>query len=61
MEEQKKATVYVKDAAGKLEPRRVTIGLNNGTYVELLSSDLAAGDLGGGGDGRFVHRCINAE
>lgn len=43
-EERKMATVYVKSAAGKLEARRVATGLNNGTYVELLSGELSPGD-----------------
>jgi HlyD family secretion protein len=43
-EERKMATVYVKGLDGKLEARRVTTGLNNGTYVELLSGELSPGD-----------------
>ncbi|MBI5058599.1 efflux RND transporter periplasmic adaptor subunit [candidate division KSB1 bacterium] len=40
----KQATLFVKNAKGEPEPRRVQIGLNDGSYVELLDQNLSAGD-----------------
>jgi HlyD family secretion protein len=37
-------TVFTKSPAGKSEPRKVNIGLNDGTNVEIMAGDLAAGD-----------------
>lgn len=37
-------TVWVLTEADKLEPRRVRLGLSDGTYTEILDGDLAEGD-----------------
>jgi len=36
--------VYVKSPRGIPEPRRVRVGLNDGTYAEILSGELSPGD-----------------
>jgi HlyD family secretion protein len=41
---QNKATVYVKEKDGQPAPRRLTVGLNDGSYVEVVSGDLKEGD-----------------
>jgi HlyD family secretion protein len=38
------ATVFVRNKEGKPEARKITIGLNDGSYVELISNDLQQGD-----------------
>jgi len=38
------ATVYMKGKNGQPERRRVTVGLNDGSFVEILSGDLKEGD-----------------
>jgi HlyD family secretion protein len=38
------ATVYVKEKNGQPAPRRLTVGLNDGSYVEVVSGDLKEGD-----------------
>ena len=37
-------TIFVKGADGKAEPRKVNIGLNDGSNVEITGGDLAQGD-----------------
>ncbi|MFH1010045.1 MAG: efflux RND transporter periplasmic adaptor subunit, partial [bacterium] len=37
-------TVYVKGKNGQPEPRRLAVGLNDGSFVEILSGDLKEGD-----------------
>jgi HlyD family secretion protein len=37
-------TVFTKGLAGKADPRKVSIGLNDGTNVEITGGDLAQGD-----------------
>jgi HlyD family secretion protein len=36
--------IYVKSSRGIPEPRRVRVGLNDGTYAEILSGELSPGD-----------------
>jgi HlyD family secretion protein len=38
------ATVWVKDANGKPAARKVTTGLNDGNYVQIISGELSPGD-----------------
>jgi hypothetical protein len=38
------ALVFVKNKDGQAEARRVRIGINDGTYVELIGNELANGD-----------------
>lgn len=37
-------TVYLKSATGKPEVRKVRVGLNDGTFAEILSGEIASGD-----------------
>jgi multidrug efflux pump subunit AcrA (membrane-fusion protein) len=37
-------TVYVLNAAGKPEPRKIQVGLSDGLYTEVLSGDLREGE-----------------
>jgi HlyD family secretion protein len=37
-------TVYVKGRTGEPEPRKVIVGLNDGSYAEILGGDLQPGD-----------------
>jgi HlyD family secretion protein len=41
---QNEVTVYVKEKNAQPAPRRVTVGLNDATYVEVVSGDLKEGD-----------------
>ncbi len=42
--EEKTGTIYVRSASGEPEPRKVRIGLNDGSYVEILGGEIADGD-----------------
>jgi HlyD family secretion protein len=40
----RRATLWVKGPDGKPQPHMVTIGLNDGNHVEIVSGDISAGD-----------------